>query len=53
MTAKTSLPLIPAKAGIQGVPKESHGRGRPPRPRLSPGPWVPAFAGMSGEGGHV
>ena len=46
----TSLPLFPAKAGIQGVKNESRRRVWPLRPHVSFRPWVPAFAGKCGEG---
>jgi hypothetical protein len=35
------LPFVPAKAGTQGhKPLRRHGR-----------PWIPAYAGMNGDGG--
>ena len=51
-TSATQYPLIPAKAGIQILKRDAlssshlHILDQPPRPMI----WIPAFAGMSGEG---
>jgi len=45
------IPLIPAKAGTQCFGREVvEGRGALIRPAVAGKNWVPAFAGMSGNG---
>jgi hypothetical protein len=48
--SQLSVPLIPAKAGIQERSSNPHGIEAPRRNKPPSWPWIPAFAGMSGDG---